>query len=639
MFQQAMQAIEHRDYLRARDLLTRLIKDHPNHADYWLWMSVVVETPRERIFCLKEVLRLDPKNLSARRGLSLLGAMPPDEKLAVPMRLQKRDWQSKMFPSSSADKLLLMPAWMQTSLLGAAALLVVVAVLAVVTILPARNQTSKGLQMPLFAAGAATQTIPPTSTPHPTGPTPTFSSPVPLWTLLEATYTPTPLYVNTPHPRAEAYRSALTAYQRQDWEGSRNMLQQVLTLEPESADIYFYIGETFRMEGQHSNALAAYKRALQINPYFAAAYLGRGRSVLAISPQTKWKDAKADMKTAIDMDPRLTEAYLELAHLLLSRNDPATALQYLNQAAEQAPDSPQVFYQRARVHLQLNNSAQALADAQRANQLDYTYLDVYRTLGQAALLEENIDLAIATLAMYTLYEPQDAQALAWLGEAYAQQNQITLSLAALDNAIKADGKQFDARLRRGLIYLEQQKPDLAEKDLRVAITLRPRSFDANIALGRACLILGKDSEAYMRFANAHGLATNIGEEGQVYYWRAQALEKINMLQAAIRDWEALLNLPSTDIPDAWRATARQRLDVLAPKSPTPTVPTQTPSRTPTRTRTPSPTKTSPLTRTPTIRIPPATPTPIATIALPNTPIPTITQLPTLAHDQSVTPAP
>ena len=49
MFQEALAAIQEGDRARARDLLTRLLKMDQDHADYWLWMSALVETARERL--------------------------------------------------------------------------------------------------------------------------------------------------------------------------------------------------------------------------------------------------------------------------------------------------------------------------------------------------------------------------------------------------------------------------------------------------------------------------------------------------------------------------------------------------------------------------------------------------------------
>lgn len=47
MFQEVIAAVNKGETARARDLLTRLIQRNPSRADYWLWMSAVVDTQRE----------------------------------------------------------------------------------------------------------------------------------------------------------------------------------------------------------------------------------------------------------------------------------------------------------------------------------------------------------------------------------------------------------------------------------------------------------------------------------------------------------------------------------------------------------------------------------------------------------------
>ncbi len=74
-----MNAIAQGQRGRARDLLTRLLRENQSDAQGWLWMSSVVESLSERIFCLEKVLKLEPKNNTAKRGLVLLGARSPDE--------------------------------------------------------------------------------------------------------------------------------------------------------------------------------------------------------------------------------------------------------------------------------------------------------------------------------------------------------------------------------------------------------------------------------------------------------------------------------------------------------------------------------------------------------------------------------
>jgi hypothetical protein len=79
MFDEAVQALKDGQRLRAKDLLTRLIKTDQSKPDYWLWMSAAVDSEKEQVFCLQNVLKLDPNSVAARRGLVVLGAMRPED--------------------------------------------------------------------------------------------------------------------------------------------------------------------------------------------------------------------------------------------------------------------------------------------------------------------------------------------------------------------------------------------------------------------------------------------------------------------------------------------------------------------------------------------------------------------------------
>ena len=92
MYKEAVEAARRGQRDRARDLITRLLRTEKNSPNLWLLMSSVVDTEKERIYCLQSVLKLDPENLAARQGLILLGALPPDESLD-PGPPARRKWE------------------------------------------------------------------------------------------------------------------------------------------------------------------------------------------------------------------------------------------------------------------------------------------------------------------------------------------------------------------------------------------------------------------------------------------------------------------------------------------------------------------------------------------------------------------
>lgn len=570
MFHEALAAIDTGERARARDLLTRLLKTYPEEPTYWLWMSAAVDTPKERAYCLKETLRLDPQNETARRGLILLGELPPDPSLAVPYSLQKSNWQATLRKAAqdSAPR----PSWVKLALYGAAAVaLIAVLVIAAIGLSNARRVAALPYRPDYqpIAAITATATLTPTRTPLPPGPTPP-------WAVLDVPYTPTPLYVNTPHPRTEAYGLALRSIERADWSSALTYLQQAAAGEPDSADLLFWTGEAYRLQGDAGAALAAYEESIARDPSFAPSYLGRARARLALETDAV-EDSLHDLETAARLDPAFGEVYLEWAALLIDQNEPEAALSQLDRAAETLPGSPLVPFYRAQAYLALGELARAEAEIDSALQADLTLLNGYLLRGRILQAAGRAAESLEPLEVYRLHGKQalDAEALALLGAAYEANARIDDALDAYSESLALDGRQLNLYLARGSLYLEQDDAAAALTDFNQALKLDSRLFVAQIGKARAELLAENYGQAYQTLNKAEASVDGEQDLAEVIYWRAQSLEPNNP-PAAIKEWERLLTLPEESVPEDYRQTAQERITALA----TPT-PTRTPASTPT----------------------------------------------------------
>ena len=612
MFQEALAAINQGERSRARDLFTRLLKIDSNNFQYWLWMSTVVDSIRERTYCLKEVIRLDPKNQTARRGLIMIGAMPRDESLVIPFRLQKRHWDVPKIAGTEEAKPLTRSSWFLIAGVGVGVILLAGLLFAGIFGLHLFNTKNLSSITGPFTVVQLTPLISAFS------PTPAETGPSPLWMSLKETYTPTAIYVNTPHPRTEAYRAGLHAVDRQDWASAYNLFQQVATLEPQSPDLFYYMGEALRNQKKYDQAIGSYNQALQVDPGFAPAYLGLALAKIAKSPGNL-SAAQDELKQAIDKDPNLFDAYVELASLAIDQNDSTSASQYLNQAAQIVPGSPLIYYYQAQAELMAGNSDQALSDAQKSNQLDLTFLDSYRLVGEISQSTGQASSAISALKTYLAYVPDDPQALAWLGASYAADGQNDLALKTFDQALNLNANQFDVYLQRGSIYLQQKNGDLAVKDLQKAVSLKSKSYAANMALGQAFMLVEKYGNAYQQFSVAEAYAVSDRDNAEIFYWQAQSLDQLGEIKPEILSLQNLLALPPDTIPTEWISFAQQRLQALSTPTSTPVTVTPTSTRQPTRkvtvTNTRQPTFTQTATRTATVT------------AVKNTPTPSLTPIP------------
>lgn len=615
LLQEAIDAIQEEKFDRARDILTRLLRADQKNPTYWLWMSAAVQTAKEKRYCLETVLRLDPDNELAQQGLALMGigkVQTDPRSISVPRRKWKAD-DTIVLPQATGTQRK-SQRLRRALLISLVLTLLVLAGLGYALFTPRRT-------IPVYIPPTRTPGPPPTYTPTPTyigfvaPPTPAGASaaqPTPLWMLLEATYTPTPLYVNTPHPISEAFRAGLLAYQQGAWETAISFFEQARQVEPQAADISYYLGETFRQMGELRQALEAYGQALRIDPRFAPALLGRARANLALNPRS---DVLPDLNQALQLDPNLAEAYLERANLYLKRGEVQAAQQDLEKAEDLLPSSPLPPLLRARLWLQQGQIEQAYQEAQVAYERDRTLLAAYRLLGELALLNGKLEQAAEVLGIYLDHEQKDSDAYVLYGRALVglatQEDLITAmlvglprsanvqpALSALDRALELEKDNAWAHWVRSCLYLELGEGQKAINDLSAAQAAlfqtanaqrTPLWFAYHLGLSRAYFLANRLEPAEKQFNYAAKFAKSNREKAAVYYWRGQVYLARDQKSLVQRDWAALLQLPAQDVPPEWRRAAQSFL-----ATPTPTVSPirtassalRTPSPTPAKTATP-----------------------------------------------------
>ncbi|HEY4718723.1 MAG TPA: hypothetical protein VIH14_06890, partial [Anaerolineales bacterium] len=104
ILQDAVAAGQKGDNVRARKLLLKLLRTDNHEPLYWLLMSTAVESREERIYCLHNVLFLDPDNSAAKHDLELLGAEIPRANVPAFVPEETEDWQTKEIAAPKIPK-------------------------------------------------------------------------------------------------------------------------------------------------------------------------------------------------------------------------------------------------------------------------------------------------------------------------------------------------------------------------------------------------------------------------------------------------------------------------------------------------------------------------------------------------------
>ncbi len=72
LLKQAIRAAREKRREEARQLLLQIVEREPYNEQAWLWLSGVVDDPRDMQVALANVLTINPGNEAARKGLDLL---------------------------------------------------------------------------------------------------------------------------------------------------------------------------------------------------------------------------------------------------------------------------------------------------------------------------------------------------------------------------------------------------------------------------------------------------------------------------------------------------------------------------------------------------------------------------------------
>lgn len=598
VFQEAVEALREGNKNKARELLTGLLKTDQNNATYWVWMSATVDSTKERIYCLQTAFKLDPENISAKRGLVLLGALPPDETVQPFSLNRPRAWEEKLLLAHEKPKL---KGWAAVraspvARLGGIAILIAALV--------------GGVYFG-FIVPRAQQAGPPTNTPGPSPTwtfTPTFvnatgqpdivGTAAPLSELLDAPHTPTALYVDTPRSPIsnDAFFRFERAFERDEWDEAITAMQDVARLEPDAADPYYYLGELYRFKDDSASAIDAYQIALQKDPEFGAAYVGLARARLQGDPGA---NALPLLDEAIRFDPNFGEAYLERAKVKLRDNDIPGAINDLVNADRLLPNSPLVYYALAQARQKEREFDLALNAALRANDLDVTHLPTYLLLGQLYAETGQSVEAEEALNIYLKYNEGDADAFMLLGRTQFANGEYDKTIQSMNRVISIDRNRREAYLYRFYSNVELGNGEAADEDIDRLLVFYPNLFEFHIALIRTHLIQNRDGSALQILERSVGLAETDEQLALAYFWGGIVHEERSELDSAAEYWQLLLDLPEEATTEEQRDIALEHLLDIH---------TATPAPTRTKTRTPTPTRTVSVTRTPT-RTPTPSPTP------------------------------
>jgi tetratricopeptide (TPR) repeat protein len=218
---------------------------------------------------------------------------------------------------------------------------------------------------------------------------------------------------------------------------------------PQTAEQWIQQGNTLTNQGAFDQAIAAYRRAIQLDRNNTDAYIGLGYAFIV---QENWGEAITAYRQATRIDPQLADAYYGLGIALGQQGQIEEALTNFNRTVQIQPDYVDAYTWIGIWEGERKNYDVAIRNLRRAIQLDASSTWAYASLGDIMLETGRLQEAVTLYRQALSFSNTDgvgssahAHTHNSLGLALEQQGNLEAAIAEFQQAVTLDPSFTEAQ--------------------------------------------------------------------------------------------------------------------------------------------------------------------------------------------------
>ena len=300
----------------------------------------------------------------------------------------------------------------------------------------------------------------------------------------------------------------LTFQRNVNYQSKIAIWEDTIAKQPENSRAYDCLALALADSGRLDEAIANYRKALQLNPDFVEAHNNFG---IALEDRGRGDEAIAQYQKALELRPNYAEAHNNLGSSLANRGQIDEAIAHYRKALESKPDDVPTH----------NNLGIALAD------------------------RKQLDEAIEHFRTATELRPEFSEAHNNLALALADHGQLDEAIAHYQTALEIKPENAEIRTNLGVALAKRGRLDDAIIQHRKAAELRPQTVELHSILANALTRRGRLDEAIAEYRKAleikpdnararNGLGGVLNLQGKVH--------------EAIAQWEDLIRAQPNYVP-------------------------------------------------------------------------------------------
>lgn len=338
-------------------------------------------------------------------------------------------------------------------------------------------------------------------------------------------------------------------------------------LQGSEAKWWFHLASVEARLGKVDEAVRDMRRAIDLNPTYAAAYWRLG---LWLLDQNQTEGAEHAFGRATEIDASDRAGWVGLARVYLQRNETARAAGLLERLVASGAGEPYTLQLLGTAYRRLGRADEAASalevgargEAQWSDPWTDEMLGLRR--GYAALLRDatadivagQFPAAIRILEQLRREKPNDLVLMAHLGQVYVAAGREADGVPLLEHVIAAEPDRFEAWVDLATGYMHQEHFATARAAAEHAVSLNPSYGPAHETLGLILWRGGNPRAAVAAFDNAVQFDPR---NARALVWMAMAYTNLDRTSDALAAFRRAARIDPTSV-DAWIGVANAEMN-------------------------------------------------------------------------------
>jgi tetratricopeptide (TPR) repeat protein len=245
---------------------------------------------------------------------------------------------------------------------------------------------------------------------------------------------------------------------------------------PKTAGTFLDRGILFASRGEYEMAIADFNEALKLNPNLAAAYILKGRALVASVAKLSSIEDSFSSITILIQSGQVSEEYIRVYD---------QAIENFTHAIRLDPNFAGAYNIRGYAYQAKNDTDRAIADYNQAIRLDPNFALAYSNRGSVYFDMGDYDHAIDDYTQAIRLNPNNSYVYSNRGNAYNAKKDYDRAIADHNQAIRLDPNDSIAYINRGVVYYTLRNYAQAIADFETALKIEPNNTTAQSFLERA----------------------------------------------------------------------------------------------------------------------------------------------------------